>query len=274
MSKPQLHVSAINMLGFCGEQFRRRYIEKEKVPPGIAAVVGKATDRTVTRDLESKKNTGDLLQSEEVIDLAATLFKEEVEGDEGLRTLPEEIATAGSMEALIGKAKDKAIRLSFAHHKGLAPSITPTHLQRAFTLNLTGFPVDIAGTIDIQSLELPVRDTKTAGKTPAAGVAEESDQLTVYAMAVHVLDQEPLPIRVGLDYLVDLKMPTAKTFSSSRGKEDFGPFLRRVETSVKAIQAGIFVPVKQNDPLCSPKYCGFHSTCPYVRRPVSVAVGS
>lgn len=58
--KKHLSISQINMLGRCGEQYRRRYIEGEKIPPGIAALVGRGVDDSVTINLQNKIDTGDL----------------------------------------------------------------------------------------------------------------------------------------------------------------------------------------------------------------------
>ena len=39
----------MGMLSRCGEQFRRRYVEHDIVPPGVALIVGSAVDRSVTK---------------------------------------------------------------------------------------------------------------------------------------------------------------------------------------------------------------------------------
>ena len=69
--KPQLHISGINTFTRCGEQFRRRYICGEKIPPGIALIVGIATDKSVSANLKNKIDTDELLPIEAVQSFAS-----------------------------------------------------------------------------------------------------------------------------------------------------------------------------------------------------------
>lgn len=121
------------------------------------------------------------------------------------------------------------------------------------------------GFIDIQEGAKAIRDTKTTGKTPPANVADKDDQLTIYAMMAKVVDGA-IPESLYLDYLIDLKSPVAKSFYTSREAEDFEPILRRVEVASKALEKGIFVPARETDWWCNPRWCGYHATCPYVKR--------
>lgn len=266
--KPQLHLSALDMLSKCGEQFRRRYIEKEKIPPGVAAIVGTGVDRSVTRNLGSKIETKALLSLEEVEAIARDSVANEFDAGGVMLTAEERFAGAAAVK---GEAVDKAIRLAGLHAKEMAPALSPTHVQRAWVLDLKGYPMDLAGTIDVQEAAATVRDTKTSGKTPSAEIAHQSDQLTMYALAVQVLDGQA-PAKVVLDYLVDLKTPKAVTFESTRSKEDFAVMLRRIENGIRAIEAGVFVPARQTDWWCNEKWCGYAGTCPYFRGKQQIAV--
>jgi hypothetical protein len=90
--------------------------------------------------------------------------------------------------------------------------------------------------------------------------------LTAYGLAVKVIDRIDVG-QVCLDYLIDTKTPQAKTYSSTRDADDYPVLLARIETATIAIPKGIFVPAREADWWCSAKYCGFYSTCRYVRRP-------
>lgn len=274
--RPQLHISAMNMLSFCGEQFRRRYIEKHIVPPGVALITGRGLDASVTSNLQNKIDTGELLPLEEVQTVAADTVRNEIKGG-GLRLVDEEEVKRG-LKAITGEAVDRAVRLSRAHAQELAPTLQPTAVQREFTLHLQGFPVDIAGTIDVDEADA-IRDTKSARKMPSGNPAAESDQLTQYAFARKVLDGK-IVSRVVLDYVIDYETEKKKEiktkvaqFEDTRTDEDFRVLLRRTEVAVRAIEKGVFVPVKQSDPLCSPRWCGFFDSCGYVRKPVTLSLG-
>lgn len=259
-TKPQLHVTAIDMFHFCGEQFRRRYIEGEKIPPGVAAIVGKGTDASVTRNLQSKIDTGKLLGVNEVKDIARDAF--EKGWSDGVR-LDDDEAKSGIRKTK-GDAVDKTVRLSTLHAEVKAKEIKPVRVQRSFSLELKGFPTDLVGTIDIQE-KYRIRDTKTTGKTPAQDVADKSTQLTAYMMASKVLDGQA-PKEGVLDFLVDLKTPKAVSISTTRDDNDFKILLRRLENMLQAIDKGIFLAATPRDPMCSAKYCGFHSTCRYINK--------
>lgn len=130
---------------------------------------------------------------------------------------------------------------------------------------------------------LTIRDTKTSGKSPTKslmdgnkypGIADDSDQLTTYAMASLILDGK-LPDLMALDYLVytparhDTKyIPTLTT----RNMEDVNVFLNRFSNAVHAYRRGIFTPAKADWWGCSEKYCGYWSMCPYAKRPHQMQV--
>lgn len=266
--RPQLHISAIDTLSKCGEMFRRRYIEKEIRPPGVSLITGTATHRSVQKNLTAKLETGVMLPEEAVCEIARDALNEE--WDKGVFLDDEEKSTGEN--AARGDAVDKAVRLSRLHRSSKAPSLTPTHVERQFVIELAGYPTDLAGCIDVQEGTACIRDTKTSKKSPSADTAEESDQLSMYAMAVRALDGR-FPDRVALDYLVDLKREQkVVTLESTRTADDCAPLLRRVEIAVEAIEKGVFVPARQSDWWCNKRYCGYHDSCRYVRRPTSISL--
>lgn len=125
---------------------------------------------------------------------------------------------------------------------------------------------------------LVIRDTKTSGKSPTKslmdgnknpGIADDSDQLTTYALASLVLDGK-LPDLMVLDYLVytparhDTKYVPTKTV---RTMDDLNVFLNRFSNAVHAYRKGIFVPAKADWWGCSETYCGYWGMCPYAKRP-------
>jgi hypothetical protein len=267
-SKPHLSISQLNMLSRCGEQYRRRYVLGEKIPPAVAMLVGRAVDKSVTANLGNKMSGRGLMPSDAVADSARDAF--DVEWQSGDVSLSAEEMAQG-LKVVKGAAIDKSVRLSRLHAEEMAPEIEPTHLQRKVLVELTGYPYDLLGFIDIQEGHKAIRDTKTSGKTPAHDVAHKDDQLTIYAMMASVVDGG-IPEHLYLDYLIDLKTPKAETFGSTRTEADFQPMLRRIETAIVAIEKGVFVPARESDWWCGEKWCGFWRTCPYVKRPKQFTV--
>lgn len=261
--KPQLHQSQLSMLAKCGEQYRRRYVEGDIVPPGVALLIGSATHRSVERNLRHKAETkGQLLSLDEIGDTVRDDFKSRWD-NEGV-TLDEIEAVKGT-KAVMGEAIDLAIDLAQVHATDLAPiinPISPKHIERKFVVELPGFPFDLAGTIDIQEPDC-IRDTKTSGKTLTQSDADGSEQLTFYAIGAHVLDSIDLPMKVVLDGLIKTKTRKAVTVESVRSQDQVQRLLRRIERAAEIVDRGMFMPADPTSWVCSTKWCGYAHTCPF-----------
>ncbi len=327
--REQLHISGINMLNECGKRFEFRYVLGIRRPPAVFMHIGTAVDESVSRDLQHKIDTQELLKRDDAIEIASATFDQrqakepiELEADQ----------EGQSVEQVLGEAKDKTVALAGLHYDKAAPIIQATHVQRKFSIDMDGWlrkrakalhasgdanqdkyaasilhseakalnaasraGLDLAGEQDIVEEKampvgyhdimghLTIRDTKTSGKSPTKslmdgntqpGIADDSDQLTTYALASLVLDNK-LPDLMVLDYLVytparhDTKYVPTKT---TRTMEDLNVFLNRFANAVHAYRRGIFVPAKADWWGCSEKYCGYWNMCPYAKRPHQMAV--
>lgn len=118
-----------------------------------------------------------------------------------------------------------------------------------------------------------IRDTKTSSKSPAANVADESHQLSAYALASQVIDKT-LPDAVKLDYLIDLKRETkTMTVESTRSGQDLQAYLNRIVNAVATIESGMFTPAPNAAWWCSAKWCAYHNMCPHVVQKKLVQIG-
>ncbi len=262
--KPALSPSRLDMLARCGMQYFFRYVEGLRVPPGVAMVQGTAVHRAVVQDLRHKRDHGELLTLSAVEDCAADALENTWLGEEP--ALDEEERAIGK-SVVKARAKDDAIYLAALHHRELAPSIIPVHLEREFRLDLTNFPFDLVGVMDVQEPDT-IRDVKVSGRAPDLEAAEISVQLTTYALAAQVLDGRA-PAAVTLDYLVHPKgkIPYQEVLTSTRGNDDFHRLLKRVEAAAHVIQSGAFMPCTPDAWYCSSRWCGFYSdTCAFGRR--------
>lgn len=268
--KVQLHVSGLTLLSKCGIAFERRYIRGEKSAPSVSAAIGLAVDASANADLQSDIDHGELLPEEQVKDLAYdSLIREwsavEASGedeDEGL-------------EFDKDKAIDRSVKMAEFHHRIVAPQVHPTHVQRSWTLDVRGLDVQLAGTIDRQRGTEWVKDLKTSAKSPVKTLADQSLQLTTYALAVMAHDGK-IPRTVGLDYLVMTPRRGEQKLiqlESTRTKESFSPLLERVYQADRLIKAGVFAPAPVDSWVCSKKFCSYWTTCKFAVRPVSVAIG-
>lgn len=258
------------MLARCGEQYRRRYIEGHKVPPDVGLIVGRAVDSAVSENLEHKMGTGELLEAEAVQEAARDALHAGWSGEE-IKLSDEEIELGPSK--VRGQAVDKTVRLASLHHNRIAPQLEPTSVQRRWEVDMAdaGYPTTLVGIIDVEEDRI-LRDTKTSKKSPAKDQADKSEQLTLYALGVMVNDGT-IPEKLTLDYLVDKANPEAKVLETTRTEEDFPPVLARIERALGVIEAGAFAPANpETDWWCSPRWCGYWSTCPFVRRGATVSL--
>jgi hypothetical protein len=124
------------------------------------------------------------------------------------------------------------------------------------------------------SKKSPTQRKEENGKIVSLGTADESEQLTIYALASKVIDGR-LPDSVALDYIVDLKRgPEYRPVFSTRTEQDVDVALNRIANAIANIQLGSFVPISQTHWQCSSSYCGYTSICPYFKQAKSVTVPS
>lgn len=259
LNKPHLSISQLNMLARCGEQYRYRYVEGIKAPPGVQLVIGKGTHGAIEKDLANKIEWGELLPDDSIADFAA---------DATRKAWQEDAPVLGEGDPDEGGAVDTAVALATVHHRELAPVIEPVAVERKFRLELPDFPFDLVGVIDVEETTR-IRDTKTSSKTPPADAAHVSDQLTMYHLEAATRGESKT---VALDYLVKSKQAKALTLESTRNEQDHARLLRRVEAAAKVIQAGAFTPTTPDNWACSPKWCGYWDRCAWGSRK-AVTVG-
>lgn len=249
--------SRLNMLWRCGEQYRRRYVKNEIIPPGINLIVGSATHDSIEKNLQNKIDKKELLTADVVADIARDGVTARIDNQE--IKLSEEEQSAG-LTATKGTAVDTAVGLSRLHHGQLAPIIEPVTIEDPFKLKISGTEHIINGRIDIVE-PAAIRDTKTTSMV-RSGAADQSLQLTMYGLAKLTSGQEIKSYKI--DNLVKTKVPKVVTLETTRTKADFEMLLRRIANGVKQIDAGIFPPSNPENWWCSKKWCGFHDSCPYM----------
>jgi hypothetical protein len=281
--KPQFHVSGIELLSTCGIAFEKRYLERIAEPRSVQMVRGSAVDRAVSLNLESKRDNGVLLSVADVRDIARDALVDEwkngsdihIDGNSAFKNgedvvTDEEEDSAVVMDEVIDTVVDMA-----AHHASeVAPTISPTHVQEKWVLDIPELDVQLAGAIDVREALVRIRDTKTKTTSPVKTLADDSLQLGVYALRSKA-EFGQFPREVQLDVLVrtpkrhDLKhVPLV----SRRGPEDMPYVIARIEAAVTAVNRGNFLPASLNHWKCSKRYCGYWATCRYARRPVTVQI--
>lgn len=265
----RLSHTQIDMLGTCGYRWKFRYVDKIRRAPGTALLRGRAVGMSVQRNMEAKRDTGKTLELEEIRTIAAEALVSDWEG--GVKLDDDEIK-AGERKAK-GVVTDTVVRMATTHALRLAPKLFPVGVEERFEIELEGYDCSILGYLDIREANGFIRDTKTKGKKPTQDEADSSSQLTLYDLANRVTNGTAAPAVV-LDCLVNYATKPDEVFSLYSRREDaqIQTMLRRIESAVGAIEAGVFTPADPTSWQCSKKWCDYWEDCPYAMRPVSVAV--
>ena len=256
--------SRLNMLYRCGEQYRRRYIEGEVIPPDLGLIRGRATHKGVEANMASHIETGNYLMLEAVEAATSDALTAELAGE---FTLGNEYQEYG-LDKATGLVKDESVSLATLHATDLAPKITPEAAEVRIEVPASNtVPAKLVGVLDLIDDQKKIRDVKTSRKSPPATVADNSTQLTFYELLYHAYAGEQSGGQV-LDYLVrtpkrgDTKIVTLET---TRSYDDLVSLAARIEVATKMVEKEVFLPAPEDSWQCSEKFCGYASTCPFFR---------
>jgi hypothetical protein len=255
----------------CAEAWRRRWLEGEIIPPGVAATRGSTVHAVIRANLRGKLQGEQPFSATEARDLAADEF--EGRWSQGVALQPAE--EAEGVEKVKGEAKDASVDLSGLHARDVAPGIQPVAVEEQIKVTPRGTSIVLHGTIDlVETVAGPgqsgygIRDVKTKEKSPQKDEANLSGQLTMYGMLFGARYGKP-PSRMVLDHLVrtpvlhGLKYVPQETL---RDASDYQALIQRIGAATHAVEKGVFLPARESDWWCSPRWCGYYATCPYVSR--------
>jgi hypothetical protein len=254
------------MICKCGEQYRRRYKEGEIIPPGTAAVRGTGVHGGSKVNFSQKIESKDDLTTEEVVEASLTAFKGAWE--KGVKLLPEEKAIG--MAKVKGQTQDSTVTLAKMFHEQRAILYQPKLVEEGFRIVLPDCEMDLMGYLDFLGIDIArpqedlILDLKTSGKSKGQADVDHSIQLTSYAAGACILSGAD-QMKVKLEVAVATKTPKTQSLESTRDAKDFSCLDKRVRAAADAIKAGNYLPAPVGAWWCSPKWCGYWSTCPYVR---------
>lgn len=146
----RLSASSFGTFARCPEQWRRRYLKGEKMPPSASAVVGNAAHGAAEINYSQKRSTGIDLSKLDLEDAYSESFDHEVERNGGPREIDWKIKRGkNKIELTPGKARDVGWPLAEDYHKTVAPTVQPIGTEEWFTVFVPGVPVKIVGKIDL-----------------------------------------------------------------------------------------------------------------------------
>jgi len=258
IKKPHLSATQMDTYCRCPEAYRRSYIEKEKIPPMVAALRGRGMHHGAKVNFRQKMASGVDLPAADIIDAGIAQFETECKG--GLM-LDYEEAKRGAPAVVSDAVASLRTILGF-HAAQQAPHYQPIMVEHFVQLELSG-PRDLVGVIDVATKSV-VADFKNAKRSKSQGEVESSIQLTTYA-AMYKAETGQLPQAVALDTIVTLKTETKRqVLISSRDEADLLALRNRINAINHAIDAGSFPPAAPGSWNCSDRWCGYYRTCPFV----------
>lgn len=258
--RPNVSPTQLEMYCRCPESYRRRYLENEVIPPGIALLKGSGFHKGAETNMRQKIDTHKDLPVSDIVDAAVAAFETGVHGD---FILSDEEESRGAT-VVISDAKDDLAEMADVHAKEQAPEYQPAMVEKRVRIELPQAPRDLLGIIDLVDDQQRVVDFKTAGRRKAQDEADSSTQLTVYAAAFQHMTGTP-PADIRLDCVVQSKTKTVRqVVTTKRDTADFTALAHRINAVTQAVAAGSFPPSLPGTWWCSPKFCGYWNTCPYV----------
>lgn len=253
-----INQTILNAWTLCPERVRRRWIEGEIIPPGIAARIGTGVHQGAEVNHRAKMISGKDEPESVVKDAARDGYVKSIQ--DGVFFPPDEASTA---QKQIAEGVDSTVNLAGLYHKDLAPKIQPALTEKTIKMAADGLEIPFIGTVDVYTQDRWLPDLKTAARSWPEDRAHNAYQITLYnELVAHELGE--YPAKLSIEVLVKTKTPKTQSIETSRKPGDFDVLVQRAKLMMQMIEAGFFPPADPSSWSCSPKYCGYYWTCPYI----------
>lgn len=241
----------------CGEQYRRRYVLGEIVPPAGTLIRGRCCHKAEETNFNNKISTKEFLPVEAVKDK----FSDEWKQNEGQIGWTEEELGGDSPKTASGKMKDSGVRLIEVFHKEQLVNCDPMLTEKEFTIEFEGGYKPMIGYIDRVDHNDVIADMKFVKKSPVSDDIVEDVQMTSYDLGYRTLFNKP-PAKLIKQWSVDTKEPkTVIQECPPRDDKCIQRFLRRLELAMGCLEKGTFLPAPNGAWWCDRRYCGYYDTC-------------
>jgi len=251
------HQSTIGMGLRCGEQLRRRYVEGQIHPPGVAAIRGTSLHFANETNMKQKVKTREDLPVSDLQDAARDMYVEKVM-NEGVHLPKEELP---SKNDILNKGLNETVELTALYREEVAPDIQPVEVERSFQIHIDGCEMPIGGRMDLERSG-KVDDLKTAGRKWSAGQIEKEIQPVMYSLA-HEMITGNRPEFI-YHILVATKKPYRQIQRITVNDGHYQALRYKIQIIEKMLKHGVFPPANPASWWCSPKWCGYWYSCKYV----------
>ncbi len=131
--KPYISASQLGMYERCGEQYRRRYIEKERIPPGVALLKGTGVHGGARVNFRQKVETHEDLPKKDIVEISVTEFERSYQNQGVLLTAEEESI---GLQKVMGETKDSVVTLSGLFADEVAPVYQPAFVEESYRITI------------------------------------------------------------------------------------------------------------------------------------------
>ncbi|MDW7774581.1 MAG: hypothetical protein SCH71_16995 [Desulfobulbaceae bacterium] len=253
-----INQTLLNSWGMCGERVRRRWIENEVIPPGIAAKIGTGVHKGAEINHLAKMQTGKDEPLDVVTDAARDGYIESLES--GVFFSHEELPRA---RTVIAEGVDTVVSFAKLYHSEMAPRIQPALVEEKILMEVDDLPIPFSGIVDVYTTDKILPDIKTAGKSWSQADADSKLQPTLYRELIKFKTGE-YPDKITFELFIKTKTPKHALLETTRTREDFICLKRRASLMIQSINAGIFPPAEPGHWCCSPRWCGYFYTCKHI----------
>jgi len=256
----ELHQSMLNSWLKCGEQFRRRYIEREIIPPGIAARRGTGSHKGAEVNHRQKIKSKVDLPVSDLQDAARDEFVRVVK-EKGVFIPKNEVS---GKNRLLNEGLNQVVEAMIIYHQDVAPHIQPVMVEERLSAEIEGLPMPIGGILDVSDDRGNIIDLKVM-KSKNQAWADNQLQPAFYYLLYKAATGE-FPKQFNFELIVPNKEMVHKQLVTQRSGRDFVVLKRLIEVFQHDLQAGVFRPAEPDSWVCSQAWCGFYQTCKFARR--------
>ncbi len=251
-----IHQSSLGTFLRCGEQGRRRYIEDEIIPPGIAAGRGTGVHKANKVNLRNKIKTKQDMPLSDLQDAARDGFIHSF--DNGIFLPKEDIP---HKKTILNDGLNDTLRLTKLYRNEVAPNAKPVAVEEKFKIDV-GLPLFLSGTIDYEEIAV-INDLKTTTKSWSNGKIDSEIQPIFYSF-VH---EHETGIRPEFFYHILVALKKSEKLqqqSITPTKKHYRALFAKLALFCKMLETGLFPPANPSAWWCSEKWCGYYLTCKYV----------
>lgn len=255
--KPYLSPSQLDTFCRCPEQYRRRYIEKHVIPPGVALIRGTSFHKGVEFNFKQKIESKADLPESQILDVMAATFDNEIKTKGVLLTKEEE---GEGKKKILGKTKDATIELGSLYRAEGAPATQPLIVEDTQIITIPDASHDLLGRLDLVDTNDCIIDYKTSARKKNRSDADSSIQFTCYALTFRKkFGRNTGGLR--MEVYIAKKEPERQILETQRTMDQVERLANRINTMLTALKAGAFPPCAPGAWNCSPKWCGYYETC-------------